>query len=153
MDTAGTNVQLQACVDRNDPRGLRRLIAQGAIDFGGRVESGARGALRKSFLPVNRVDEYDANVQLMAAVKAGDAGLVVRLRARGAVDYGRRAFALAQTMQSRELCAAFAKVAVTGRRTTTVTTTNTTATTTTTAATRSRFQQTRVPRNTDKPDA
>lgn len=153
MDTAGTNVQLQACVDRNDPHGLRRLIAQGAIDFGGRVESGARGALRKSFLPVNRVDEYDANVQLMAAVKTGDAGLVVRLRAQGAVDYGRRAFALTQTMQSRDLRAAFAKVAVTGRRTTTVTTTNTTATTTTTAATRSRFQQTRVPRNTDKPDA
>ncbi len=155
VDDKGRNVQLQACIDNEDAKGLRQWIAKGAIDFYGGVESGApAGPLRKSFLLVNRVDENDANVQLVAAVKARDAAEVLRLRAMDAMDYGRQAWDLLPEVGFDALRAALRKGTVVSGPTTTVTTTNTTAITSAIAATRPRARLVRAPaRASRKPDA
>lgn len=151
----GANVQLMAAVKANDRQAVRRLLVKRAIDFDDHAARSAHpDSAVRALLVVNRMDESGANARLMAAVKANDHGLVLHLRAQGAIDFGSRARTAAGDA-SPAVRAAFVKVAVMTKPTTTTTTTNGTTTTTTTGTTTAgavpvRVLQTRTPRGGQK---
>ncbi|MDO9434475.1 hypothetical protein [Hydrogenophaga sp.] len=140
-------ILMTVAVEKRYLRVLRRWIVKHAIDFGGRVENAAPPGLLRDLLALNARDAAGANKALMAAVRADDAERVRWLRAEGAVDFGRRAWTLAQKSKSAELRGAFAKLAVHRKSKSdsaaTVTTTSTTATTTTTGTTTTTTTDTR----------
>lgn len=148
VDEDGANVHLVKLVKLGRPFLVSQAIANGAVDFGGQAADLAPwGILRYAFLPANAPDKTGANKQLMADVKARDADGVLRSRAQGAIDFGRKGVHAAKKSGDRKLLAAFVTaVALPKPTTATVTTTNTTAITTTTAATQVRVPPARGPR-------